>query len=58
MPGKTCHDVSGDKNIDWQLADGKGESSFGILNKMTTPQPGPHRQAMQALRTVEQRRRG
>ena len=36
MPGKTCHDVSGDKNIDWQLADGKGGSSFGILNKLTT----------------------
>jgi hypothetical protein len=39
MPGKACHGVSGDKNIDWQLADGKGESSFGILNKMTTAQP-------------------
>jgi hypothetical protein len=36
MPGKTCHDVSGDKNIDWQLADGKGGSSFGSLNKLTT----------------------
>ena len=23
MPGKTCHDVSGDKKIDWQLADGE-----------------------------------
>lgn len=28
MPGKTCHDVSGDKKIDWQLADGKIEQFF------------------------------
>ena len=26
MPGKTCHDVSGDKKIDWQLADGKSSA--------------------------------
>ena len=57
-----CHGVSGDKNIDWQLADDKGESSFGILNKMTTAptrtligkgyEPtADEKEAMQALRT-------
>jgi hypothetical protein len=36
MPCKTCHGVSGDKNIDWQLADEKGESSFDLFRRAAT----------------------